>query len=256
MRTVFASLLLAAGCAHAPSTTDPQSCPNPHATHGSAHGGYAHDHPHNGWSQGGHDQHDGGANAFMHRMDFATLVARFEDPGRDAWQKPDEVVRLLGPLSGKVVADLGAGTGYFAVRLLEQAQKVVATDVDERFLAYLRGRVSGSPLRDKLVLRLVGTDRPGLVPEEADVVLVVDVYHHVEDRAAWLRALLAGMRPGGELVIVDFKPGDFPDAPPPSMRIPSEIVAHDLETAGFDKPRIDETTLPRQYVVRARGPRP
>ncbi len=121
---------------------------------------------------------------------------------------------------------------------------------------YLRGRLAGAPeaLRAKIVPRLVGADRPGLVPDEADLVLVVDVYHHLEDRADWLRALLAGMKPGAELVIVDFKKGDFSDAPPEELRLAPGVIAEELKAAGFVDLKLDEALLPRQYLVRARTP--
>ena len=203
----------------------------------------------------GRDHQANAANEHMQASDFATLVARFEDPARDAWQKPDALIATLA-IEGKVVADLGAGTGYFAVRLADKAKQVIATDVDERFLAYLRGRASMLPaaLREKLVFRRVGTERPGLVPEEADVVLVVNVYHHVDERLDWLRALVAGMKPGGELVIVDYKAGELEDAPPAELRVASAKVIEELTAAGFQLVSVDDALLPRQYVVRARTP--
>jgi SAM-dependent methyltransferase len=241
MRCSLLAALALAGCAHAPP-----SCPAPRAVG-------------HGWSAGlmhGEAYPPCDPADYHHRAphdDFAATVARLEDPAREAWQKPAALLAALAP-QGKVVADLGAGTGYFTVRLLETARKVLATDVDERMLAYVRGRVStmAPPLREKLVLRLVGPERPGLVPEEADLALAIDLYPHVEERADWLRALAAGLRPNGEVVIVDWKAGDFPDAPPAEERVSATTVIEELKAAGFTDARLDEALLPRQFIVRAR----
>ncbi len=77
------------------------------------------------------------ANKFMHHADFQQLVAHFEDPARAQWQKPDEVIASLGSLEGKTVADIGAGSGYFTFPLAKKAAKVIAIDIDQRFLDYI-----------------------------------------------------------------------------------------------------------------------
>lgn len=194
------------------------------------------------------------ANQHMGHSDFPALIARFEDPARVAWQRPDALVAALHA-EGKVVLDLGCGTGYFAVRLAQVAARVIAADIDERFLAYLRGRMSALPdgVRARIEPRKIESTSPGLAPEEADLALVVDVYHHIDDRVTYLRRLEAGLKRDGELVIVDFKPGDFGDAPPESLRVPSTQVVAELEAAGFVTPTVDLSLLPRQYIVRARA---
>src|SRR5579864_911511 len=77
------------------------------------------------------------ANQYMHQEDFGKLVARFEDPVRAQWQKPEKVIASLGTLDGKTVADIGAGTGYFAFPIAKEAAKVIAIDIDQRFLDYI-----------------------------------------------------------------------------------------------------------------------
>ncbi len=74
------------------------------------------------------------ANEHMHQVGFDTLVKHFENPARAEWQKPEWVIEQLGDLTGKTVADIGAGTGYFAFRIARKAKKVIAIDIDERFL--------------------------------------------------------------------------------------------------------------------------
>ena len=83
---------------------------------------------------------DSAANQFMHQAEFDKLVARFEDPARAEWQKPEKIVASLEPLDRKTVADIGTGTGYFAFPIAKKAAKVIAIDIDKRFLDYIGTR--------------------------------------------------------------------------------------------------------------------
>ena len=73
----------------------------------------------------------------MHKLSVEELAQRFEDPSRDAWQKPDQVIALLGDIKGKTVVDIGAGSGYFTFRLAEKGARVVAADVDDDFQNFI-----------------------------------------------------------------------------------------------------------------------
>lgn len=95
----------------------------------------------------------GHANEHMHKNKFETLVERFESPERQNWQKPQEVIRFLGQLKNKVVLDLGAGTGYFSFRLAPLVKTVIAADVDERFLEFIRKKNEESQHFTNLILR-------------------------------------------------------------------------------------------------------
>jgi cyclopropane fatty-acyl-phospholipid synthase-like methyltransferase len=194
------------------------------------------------------------ANRHMHQMDFMELVRRFEVDGRDIWQKPEEVIDLLGNINGKTVLDLGAGTGYFSIRLARHGARVIAADVDERFLGYIRQRVPAEGTDGgEVTTRLVGYNDPGLAAAEADAVLMVDVYHHIERRPAYFTKLRKGMKPGGSLLIVDFhpkKPSD--DGPPVHMRVAPRQVEAELRKAGFKHFEWRENWLAYQYVVVAR----
>ena len=89
------------------------------------------------------------ANQFMHQADFDQLAARFEDPARAEWQKPEKTIASLGPLDGKTVADIGAGTGYFSFPISKQAAKVIAIDIDKRFLDYIDAEKTDAENRRK-----------------------------------------------------------------------------------------------------------
>ena len=124
---------------------------------------------------------------FMHQTDFEKLMARFEDPARAKWQKPEKVIASLGPLDGKTVADIGAGTGYFSFPISKQAAKVIAIDIDQRFLDYIEQKKQTQKIDDNIETRLTKPDSSGLKPREADMVLIVDTYHHINDESNTLR---------------------------------------------------------------------
>lgn len=191
------------------------------------------------------------ANQPMHKADFESLVAHFEDPARAEWQKPEEVIASLGRLEGKTVADIGAGTGYFAFPIATKAAKVVAIDIDQRFLDYIKKKKQSQKIGGNIETRLTTPDRPSLRPGEADLVLIVDTYHHFEERLDYLRKLKQGLRPDGELVIVDFKKLKAPPGPPVALRLAQGQVEKELKAAGFTIVSADRDMLPYQYVIKA-----
>lgn len=201
-----------------------------------------------------HQVAPGAANDHLHRMSFQDLVARFEVAGRETWQKPEEVIDLLGDLRGKTVLDLGAGTGYFSVRLARHGAKVIAADIDKRFLDFIQARAKAEGTDGgQVVTRLIPYDDPGLAAAEVDAVLMVDVYHHIEKRPIYFAKLRKGMKPGGVLLIVDFHPNKTnPEGPPPELRVAPKDVEEELRKAGFTQFDWKEDWLEYQYVLTAR----
>lgn len=193
-----------------------------------------------------------GANAYMHQMDFEKLVARFEDPTRAKWQQPKKVIEGLGLRAGKTVADIGAGTGYFAFPIAKKATKVIAIDIDERFLRYIEQKKTLQKNAANIETRLTAPDSPGLKKAEADVVLIVDTYHHIENRDSYLKKLRKGLRKDGVLVIVDFKKEKTPQGPPLELRLAEPQVESELKAAGFGLVTTDRTMLSYQYIIKAR----
>jgi len=197
---------------------------------------------------------EGSASQHTQQMDFMELVRRFEVNGREIWQKPDEVIELLGKLKNKTVLDLGAGTGYFSIRLARHGARVIAADVDPRFLDYIRQRVPAEGVDSgEVITRLVPHDDPKLAPGEVHAVLMVDVYHHIEHRPTYFARLRKGMQPGSPLLIVDYhpaKPGN--DSPPPNLLVSPRQVEAELRKAGFKQFEWKEDWLDYQYVLIAR----
>jgi ubiquinone/menaquinone biosynthesis C-methylase UbiE len=196
--------------------------------------------------------HHGHGHHRHHRFDDAEAWAKqFDDPSRDAWQKPEAVIDFIAPAADAVVADLGAGTGYFAVRFAKRVPqgRVLANDIEPDMVRYLGERAAKDGLTN-LVAVLGTADAPGLT-ESVDVAFMCDVYHHIEDRAAYFTKVVDRLQPGGRVVIVDFKkdaPADIP-GPPPAMRVSQDDVVEELSAVGLKLSRADRDTLPYQYVL-------
>jgi SAM-dependent methyltransferase len=176
-----------------------------------------------------------------------------QDLTRVIWQKPEMVINIFGDLSNKVVADIGAGTGFFAFRLLPKCKKVLALDIDPRFITIIdsaRSRLRPD-LRVRLIPRLVESNDPQLLPEETDNVLIVNTYMYIANRVAYLNTLKKGMKKGGKIVIVDYKEKKIPEGPKVELKLPLSVVEKELLQAGFQKITTDDTSLDYQYIVTA-----
>lgn len=194
------------------------------------------------------------ANKHMNETTFEELVARFEDPERDQWQQRELVIRRLGDLSGKTVADIGAGTGYFDFSIAKVAHKVIAIDIDQRFLDYIDAKKDRIDSLENLNLetRLTVADDPSLTPGEADLVILVNTYHHIGQRPEYFKKVKSGLKPVGIVTIIDFKMEDSPVGPPKEMRLPPETIVQELRLAGFSQFEVDQESLPYQFMIFAR----
>ena len=184
------------------------------------------------------------------------FIREYEDPEREDWQNPDLVIELLDTLENKIVADIGAGTGYFTFRLAEEAKKVIATEIEEEFLNYLEKKKRAYPsfLTSNIETRLTKENDPGLQEEEVDKMLIVNTYHYFKDRASYLEKLKDTLKPQGTLLIVDYKKVDLPVGPPVDFLLPSNQVVDELKKVGFDVLLTDTTSLNYQYIIKAKKP--
>ena len=196
-----------------------------------------------------HEHKHGHANHHMNKTSFEDLVKNFESADRNEWQKPDEVIRFLGDLKNKTIIDIGAGTGYFEFKMNEPSAKIIAADVDERFIKYIDERIV-SEKKTNISSRKAEYEKPPVTEQEADIVFMVDVYHHIENRKDYFSMVKKGLKPNGEMVIVDFKKGDFEHGPPNDMKIEPQIVINEMKLAGFNLVTQDTTTLKYQYLLK------
>ncbi len=189
----------------------------------------------------------GHGEGMHHRFDDVDAWARqFDDPARDAWQRPDTVVANLALQPDARVADIGAGTGYFAVRIARAVPRgrVWGIDIEPNMVRYLRARAQREGLAN-LYSTLATPDDP-MLAEPVDVVLVVDTFHHLSERATYFRALRSSLRPGGRVVIIDFT-AESPVGPAVAHRIAPRAVQDEMAAAGYAL--FATFTLPYQYML-------
>jgi ubiquinone/menaquinone biosynthesis C-methylase UbiE len=186
------------------------------------------------------------ANEHMHKKSHAELIKSFDDPARDEWQQPNKVIELMGGIKNKKLIDIGSGSGYFSFKFQKAGARVVAADVDDKFLAHIQSQ-KGAP-----AIRKIEYTDPKMNDAEFDYAFNSNTYHHIDNRIDYFKRVLKGLKSGGKLVIVDFKlpmPEGKRIGPKESMRIPVDVVLKELSQAGFGRFEIYNHALPLQYVV-------
>jgi len=171
----------------------------------------------------------------------------FDDPKRDAWQMPHQVIQTLALKPDAVIGDIGSGTGYFSVRFAHMVPKgrVYGVDIEPDMVKYLADRAKREGLKN--ITSVMGAPDDPRLPEKVDLVIMVDVYHHVEDREGYFRRLRNSIKPGGRCAIIDFRM-DSPDGPPKSARITPDRVKTELNNAGYVLVQ-EHAFLPNQYFL-------
>ncbi|MFH2007085.1 MAG: class I SAM-dependent methyltransferase [bacterium] len=218
-----------------------------HPVHGPHNGpAHGHGHAHHGHGHAGRHHSQNDAKRFN---DAEKWAKRFENPKRDLWQKPRAVLTAMALAPSHRVVDVGSATGYFTVRLARAVPqgRVWGFDVAPGMVRYLTARAHREKLPN-LTSHLAGKEPPQL-PQPVDRIFLCNTYHHIADRVRYFGALRLRLRPGGRLVIVDFKAGKLPVGPPPSHRVLPPQIHRELTRAGYRRISLDQSTLPYQFIA-------
>ncbi len=189
----------------------------------------------------------------VHRFtEPARWSKEFDDPARDAWQKPSNVVGAMRITPGMTVADVGAGTGYFEAylsRAVGPTGVVVAVDIEPEMVRWIEDRRTRENWAN-VHAQLGETGDPKLPAGRIDRVLIVDTWHHIPEPVRYASKLRSAMAAGGTITIVEFTL-DAPRGPPKEHRVAPATLIDELHAAGFAVEQID-AGLPYQYLVVAR----
>jgi len=177
-------------------------------------------------------------------------VRVFDDPKRDLWQKPQETVAAMRITPGMTVADLGAGTGYFN-RYLSGAVgpdgMVLALDTEIEMVQHMAERNRREGLSNVLPV-LVAPEDPFFPRRRLDRVLIVDTYHHIDDRLSYFAHMRGALTEKGSIIVIDFLKKPLPVGPAMEHKIDRDFVVREMKQIGFNLAR-EETFLPYQYFL-------
>ncbi|MEZ4897937.1 MAG: methyltransferase [Saprospiraceae bacterium] len=186
------------------------------------------------------------------------ILGYFAESSRLAWQKPGKVLDYFGDIHGKVIADIGAGSGFFTLLIPARGAKVIAVDIDASALATIDELINlpnyDATLRKQIDMRLAKPDNPLLDPDEVDGILIVNTIAYLPDRLQYLKHLRTALKPNGTILIVDYKMKRIPLSVPRGERVPLFQIEDDLYTAGYTGITVDECVLDYQYIIRAHNP--
>ncbi len=181
--------------------------------------------------------------------DVEKYIAFLEREDRAVWQKPDTVIDALRLAGSEVVADIGAGSGYFTFRFAKALPqgKVVAIDIEPEMIRHIHHRTLKEGWKN--IEAVVAKQDDPMVPDGVDMVFICDVLHHVKERNAWLKKLSTRMKSGSKMVFIEFKEGDLPAGPPAELKIPRSKMISLAADSGFTLMEEKTTLTPYQYFL-------
>ena len=179
-----------------------------------------------------------------------SYIGALDDPKRDAYQKPHEVLTALNIKPGEVIADIGAGSGYFTFRLSHHVGdkgKIYAVDVSPDMVRHINRRIRETKTTN-VVTVLADPDDPLLPDQSVNRFFICDVWHHVENQTQYLSSMKKMLKPGGEIVMIDFHKKELPFGPPMQMKIAREDLIKQMEANAFKLSK-EHPFLPHQYFL-------
>jgi ubiquinone/menaquinone biosynthesis C-methylase UbiE len=192
------------------------------------------------------DQHQ------MHGLhnDPKAYIGSLEDPKRDAYQKPHEVLTALNLKPGEVIADIGAGSGYFTFRLAHRVGahgKIYAVDVSPDMILHINRRTREFKATNVASI-LADPDDPLLPEQSVNRFFFSNSWHHIENQTKYLSLMRKMLKPNGEVVMIDFHKKETPVGPPLKTRIAREDLLKQMESNGYKLTK-EHTFLPYQYFL-------
>ncbi len=177
------------------------------------------------------------------------FIEKFDGADRDDWQKPNEVIEAFDIPPDAVVVEIGAGTGYFAVRLAEHLKdgRIIAYEQAPKMADYLKDRIDKLGFSN-VDVRMTEQDGSLVLEKPADLIFSVDVYHHIQDRAAYFANVRRHFKTNSVLVVID-RTEEEVEGQPTGHRIPSAIVKEEMQEAGFALVHELDFLLPTQYYL-------
>jgi len=173
-----------------------------------------------------------------------------ERPERDWEENPDRAIDLLGLKKGMIVGDVGAGTGYFSVRMARKVGpqgKVLASDLQPQMLARLKRNLDREKIRNVEPVQATESD-PNLPAGAVDLIVMVDVYHEFSQPQEMLRKIKSALKPDGRLVLLEYRKED-PSVPiRPEHKMSVAEAKLEVEAEGFKLAEVIDK-LPRQHVL-------
>ena len=181
-------------------------------------------------------------------------IDKLNDPARFAREDPEIIWKELALANPRVLVDIGAGTGFFAVPFSRKLVdgRVYACDLQEEMLAWMRERLPAD-VRDRVVpVKMEETQVP-LEDGNADLVYMVNLHHELEDVASMMGEAYRLLKRGGTVLVMDWKKGETPSGPPQEIRVSESDIIRDVERAGF-KDITTHPVLPYHTLVTAKKP--
>jgi arsenite methyltransferase len=188
----------------------------------------------------------------IHKMhqDPKAYIAMLENPQRDAEQKPDEVIAALDLKEGETLADIGAGSGYFSFRFARKvggSGRVYAVDINSDMILHMNRYIRDKKVKNVTTI-LSAPDDPLLQDASINRFFICNTWHHVESRPQYIALMKKMMKPGGQVIVLDYKKEQLPVGPPPEMKIAREEVIREMEANEFKLAK-EHTFLPYQYFL-------
>jgi len=194
------------------------------------------EHKHHRHHSHGHPQH-------LTVKDIPHRLKRYEHAARESEQQVTKILNeILGIQKDSIIVDIGAGTGYWTIRMSPLAKDgtIYACDIEPVMVDFLKERVKKLGLTN--VIPILSSPERLVLPSPVNLAICINTYHHLDGRVEYFSKLRDQMQPDGRLCIVDYTK-DAPEGPPAEIRVPAEQVIQELEKAGWMQIQRKETDI-------------